>query len=205
MPIDGLFHGDGDVSLMFLSANNILYTEKVDDYWYLAHQNSGYKFRFASGGGTDNDMKIHLSDEPASVLGCKFQYQACDSKTALQGGCSRVGGIDDLWDSFLTPTNGRNDTSWVWSDYLNINDVIASLRISALTSRFNLGEAIQGYLPDNQWQLDVEYWHNISLAALQGNMIDQAVGPGMKAFFRTSGDVPERIPRNPFVETRCVP
>lgn len=37
---------------------------------------------------------------------------------------------------------------------------------------------LQGALPANQWQLDVEYWHNIALAALQGLRVDSAAGPG---------------------------
>ncbi|KAL1615965.1 hypothetical protein SLS56_011613 [Neofusicoccum ribis] len=45
-----------------------------------------------------------------------------------------------------------------------------------------LSEGMQGPLPDNQWQLDVENWFAISLAALQGWMVELATGPSDSKF-----------------------
>lgn len=177
-PIDGLLQGDGDIALVFLSANNIKYSEEINDDWYATHQTLGSSHNKTYVGTTS--MQYYISDEPASVLGCKSQYQAwspSDPNMASQHGCSQLGGIVDLNEAQLTST-GRDVVSWMWNFPADLNDVIESLTISSLTSRFNLAEGEQGRLPDNQWQLDVENWHNIVLTELQSSMLEQAAGPG---------------------------
>ena len=47
----------------------------------------------------------------------------------------------------------------------------------SLLSRRTLGGGIQGALPDNQWQLDVEHWYQIILAGYQKIYLDAAAGP----------------------------
>lgn len=113
---------------------------------------------------------------PHQSWDAKFQYQICNS--GPQERCSRVGGLVDLLEGSLTPTTGDKVISWIWKDPFSIMDVITDLRITSLTSRFNLAQSTQGRLPDNQWQIDVEYWHNIYLTSIQGNMLDKASGPG---------------------------
>lgn len=47
MPIDPLLRTDADVTLVFLSANQIIYFLPVDDPWYSAHQTiPGFKLNF---------------------------------------------------------------------------------------------------------------------------------------------------------------
>lgn len=56
--------------------------------------------------------------------------------------------------------------------------MVLGLKVSALTSRYRLSEGIQASLPANQWQLEVENWNSISLASLQGTLLEYAIGPG---------------------------
>lgn len=178
IPMDGLSSGDGDMSLMFLSANDIMYVKEVDDDWYSAHQTGpNHNLTIQDGDKLDGFTKMYMSDEPASALGCKFQYQACDTK-GTNGECSRPGGILDLASGYLTPTKGGEVIEWVWSAPIIIPDIISALTITSLTSRSSLDQSVSGPLPTNQWQNDVENWHNITLANLQGGVILNAAGPG---------------------------
>ncbi|KAF4543485.1 Cytochrome p450 protein [Lasiodiplodia theobromae] len=96
-PVDGLRRIDADVSLIFLSANAIMFTGEVNDPLYSAHQ-------------------------------------------PLPG--------------MRTPGTG--------------NETI---------TLYTLNQGIQAKLPDNQWQLDVEHWHDISMASLQSGVVNAATGP----------------------------
>ena len=52
-----------------------------------------------------------------------------------------------------------------------------SLGISALTARDTLLDGNQGPLPSDQWMLEVEHWHDISMAQLQRVAVELATGP----------------------------
>ncbi|KAL9615744.1 MAG: hypothetical protein Q9160_009294, partial [Pyrenula sp. 1 TL-2023] len=174
-PTRELMLDDGDLSLIFLSANGILYTGAVDDDWYSAHTVSGANVTqsFASG-----KVPLFLPDEPASVLACKSQYQTCDPTLPPERGCSSWIGMADSTFFIDTPRTKRERAIfWVFG-VLDIYEILETLRASALTSRFRFREFTQAQLPVNQWQLDVEYWHNIILSALQGFGVDSATGPG---------------------------
>ncbi|KAL9111595.1 MAG: hypothetical protein Q9227_004083 [Pyrenula ochraceoflavens] len=184
LPLDGLFQGDGDVALFFLSANNILYSGQVEDPWYSAHQPLG---RPIHSGVTSGAVQYYLSDEPASVLGCKMQYQVCDANSPTNGNCSQFGGVVDVDFSQMPHNDKRGKVmSWALGAPKSVLSVVTSLKASSLTSRFSLQESSQIALPDNQWQLDVQNWHNIVLASLQGGVVDSATGPndpGMLQYF----------------------
>ncbi|KAI3326463.1 hypothetical protein HD806DRAFT_551441 [Xylariaceae sp. AK1471] len=47
----------------------------------------------------------------------------------------------------------------------------------SLLSKRSLSNGIQGSLPDNQWQLEVEHWYQIALAGYQKIYLDGASGP----------------------------
>lgn len=80
---------------------------------------------------------------------------------------------------------------------MSAKDVVKILRSSALTSRNHLVGGIQGSLPEDQWQLEVENWNSISLASLQGGTVDIATGPGdtamLEHFWRGPVNDEERL------------
>lgn len=169
--------------LIFLSANNVQYFEEVNDDWYSAHQRPPFQnlFHEYTSNGSLKAMNIYMSDEPASALGCKLQYQVCDPGESSPGRCSRLGGAYDLGPpDLMTPTEAQQKNQailWVVNSAQTLDGIIGEMGGRALTSHFGLNKGAQGPLPDDQWQVEVENWHNTSLAALQGNMLDQAVGP----------------------------
>ena len=180
---------DSDVSLVFLSANDIVYASEVKDDWYSAHHFI-HNFTLA-GNGWVGDTPGFISDEPASVLGCTQHYQVCSPLSSPEEGCLISGGISDL----LQPSAPDQNTvstiiPWITTAILNIEQVVACLTTSSLTARYSLAVGIQGPLPDDQWQSEVEYWHNISLNSLQ-SVVDFAIGsndPTVQRYFREAPD-----------------
>jgi hypothetical protein len=68
----------------------------------------------------------------------------------------------------------------------SIETIVDRLGVSALTSRYTLNYGIQGPLPTNQWQTEIQHLHSTSLAALQRMTVEQASGPNdrsVKRFF----------------------
>lgn len=174
IPIQELAQVDGDVSIFFLSANGIFYTEPVDDEFYAAHRTTNYSLTDIPFLGHE---PIYLSDEPASVLACKEQYQSCDPNLPPER-CSPLNGVDAISFAYRSPaTKWEMALFWGLGIY-RVQDVVQQLQSVSLTARFSLNQGTQGSLPANQWQREVENWHNILLATFQGSAVIQAVGPG---------------------------
>ncbi|KAL9105978.1 MAG: hypothetical protein Q9227_008933 [Pyrenula ochraceoflavens] len=197
LPIEKLKAEDGDTALVFLSANGVFYMSPVDDDWYAAHQAMNYSVADPS----MSSAPVYLADEPASVLGCKIQYQTCNSSTPSEESCSKLSGSNSIAFTTEEPTTKR-DQALYWGLYVqDINNVVQMLQSSALMSRFGLSIGEQGPLPANQWQIEVENWFNVVLAAIQGHAVDSAVGPGssdMLKYFWTkpNNDVEKQLCKN---------
>ena len=190
LPIKELIPDDGDMALVFLSANRVYYFEAVEDDWYAAHRQPNDSLMLAStgqGSSVSSSTRFYLADEPASVLGCKMSYQTCDPTVSPENGCTPVSGSTDLNFSIKQPRTRRDRLiRWIWSaGGLDTYFIVSSLKESSLTSRFRLLNQFQGSLPADQWQLEVENWHNITLATYQGLIVDAAAGPGDAGMLKT--------------------
>jgi hypothetical protein len=76
--------------------------------------------------------------------------------------------------------------TWALNMAPSIETIVDRLGVSALTSRYTLNYGIQGPLPTNQWQTEIQHLHSTSLAALQRMTVEQASGPNdrsVKRFF----------------------
>ncbi|KUJ09083.1 uncharacterized protein LY89DRAFT_788489 [Mollisia scopiformis] len=145
--------------------------------------------QFCAPGNTD-PASFYYRDQPVGALGCTQQFQFCNPNLSDGTGCTPLLGF---YSNFANPnvTNGlwktaAQDTSFTYFTSVigvfgfastNIDDVVASLGISALLARNSLGVGIQGPLPNNQWELEVEHWMQASLSLLQRTLLEQAAGP----------------------------
>lgn len=161
--------------MFFLSANGILYSSPVEDSWYAAHRATNISSN--STDGRTGHTLAYLSDEPASVLGCKMQYQKCDTVIPSKQGCSLLSGSNVIDFSVQSPITKKDQALYWRLPPAGVHDVVSELQSSSLTSKFLLNKGRQTTLPANQWQREVENWHNIALAAMQGGAVDDAVGP----------------------------
>lgn len=179
--MDGLRRVDADVGLIFLSANAILYFGEVNDPLYSAHQPLP---RIHNSLIPNETITMYVRDEPAAVLGCVAQYQVCNSKLPQSRGCTPPSGVEDLLYNAHRIAESEKEAN-IFRYYLEITllqfntpDFITyQLGEWSLTSSYTLNQGLQAQLPDNQWQLDVEHWHEISMASLQSVVVDAATGP----------------------------
>ena len=62
--------------------------------------------------------------------------------------------------------------------------LISAVGITSLKAREKLFSGIQGPLPNNQWQIEVENWYSTTLADLQRLTIEYAAGPADPALLQ---------------------
>ncbi|KAL9617371.1 MAG: hypothetical protein Q9160_007819 [Pyrenula sp. 1 TL-2023] len=188
-PIDELSQkmNDSDLFLVFMSANEVVFTGEVNDDLYAAHRLVG-SFRQAELDATGSG---YLADEPVSTLGCTQKFQVCPPHSTSERECIVSGGLVDLQEPNISEQNEAYSViPWFSNFFMDLTDIIDSLGSSALTSRNGLSGGFQGPLPDNQWQSEVEYWTNISLVSLQ-DVVSSSTGPGnseiLKNFWQPPG------------------
>ncbi|KAF2204418.1 hypothetical protein GQ43DRAFT_469074 [Delitschia confertaspora ATCC 74209] len=183
IPIDALHRDDADVNLIFLSSNQVVSPIPINDPWYSSHRTiPGFRLNYT--GWRNLTLGGYFADETASVLGCASQYQICyPDSHGKPSRCSRLGGKQELY-WLLTSLNQTDKqlsrTRWSIMSAMTGNEIgafVQTLGAASLSSRYSLVAGMQGPLPDNQWQKDVEHWHASSLAAIQSSAIDAATGP----------------------------
>jgi hypothetical protein len=124
IPIPQLQRPNTDLTLFFLSSNNIVYPLPVDDPWFSAHREA-------------RTTGVYQQDEPVRVLGCLSQMQYCDADTNCEPlrpltfrGAPNTEGISKVW------------TSQRLRDIVAAYDrVLAANRMHLLTFVGNIGAA----------------------------------------------------------------
>lgn len=123
--------------------------------------------------------QTYMADQPASPLGCTEQYQTCLAGVPTDKGCSELRGYFN-YNTVPGLTREQQFLMW-WNQNIATNQMILykmeeSLGANMLTARYRLTGRNQGTVPENQWQIDVERWNNMTLAAAQGAVVDNAMG-----------------------------
>lgn len=181
-PVLDLDRPAADISLIFLSANEIRFAGQSNDPWYSAHVPSS--LTSMRKWGLQGDVSLYTRDDPVRVLGCTSQYQYCNPNLEPDKRCTPLSGIlevdllaHDLWDNDRQRALFNWTASAILQNSMAFNDVITDLGVTALTARTKMSANLQGPLPDNQWQLEVEHWFTSALADLQRMAIELATGP----------------------------
>lgn len=135
---------------------------------------------------------LYKPEEAASPMRCTEQFQFCNPSLSK----SRCGPLASWSDSITqsaplfgmtsadfvngSEANGTMASRYQWL-ILAIAEValptiriVATLGSDSLVSLKYLANGIVGSLPDDQWQLDVEYWWAITLAYIQTALVDTA-------------------------------
>jgi hypothetical protein len=158
-PIPELNRTDADVTVWALH-NRVLYTDAVLDPWFKSTTN------FAL--GTAN---LWRADMTLAVLGCTEQYQFCNT----QENCTKLGPLQAM-DREEVAKIGYNPTQLATFDLIwdiafgtRLFNIIFFLQDNVLLAKdktygdFSLSPG----LPEDQWQLELQNVHNISLAYAQ--------------------------------------
>lgn len=174
-PIPALRANATDITLFFLSFNDILLSVPCKDPWYAATTKLTYE--------PDASMKNHIyhGDEPARVLGCVELYQFCNPGSKTNNSCTPLAGYftaqraaNTLWQN----DEQREFFKAVSHEISGLKELVYFAGISSLTARDTLSEGRQGSLLDYQWKVEVENWFKTNLADLQRVMIDYVIGAG---------------------------
>ncbi|KAF2138168.1 uncharacterized protein K452DRAFT_277984 [Aplosporella prunicola CBS 121167] len=183
VPIAALQQKDADLHLIFLSANSIIFAQEVNDLWFSAHRNVSQIF-YSDIGEVEGTLDAIVQDDAASVLACTVKEQYCNPNLPEGNRCAPFGGeyesaalAEHLWTNQKQLDNFRWVDGTIKSYRPSMHNVVYTLGSSALLARQSLTEGIQGALVDNQWQLEAENWHKVSMAAMQGIMREVATGP----------------------------
>jgi hypothetical protein len=91
-PIVELNVTDGDVTMLFLSANDIGFLNSVGDPWYHATTLGG-NYSVAILGGT---APFFLRNDTVRTIGCTERYQFCNPSLPSNTSCTALGGKEQI-------------------------------------------------------------------------------------------------------------
>jgi hypothetical protein len=183
LPIPELAHPNADIVLAFLSFDKA-YAAPVNDPWFSAHQQS---IVYQAGDSSINST-VYSRDLPVTTVGCVEQHQVCTGRVsnASQGRCTPLMG------SYQIQTDAAGVSSLSLTDRQNATYVRVFQAALDSTMQNHLSRLIQrdmpllarrkvilfasSGLPDNQWQLETEYWHSIAMAHLQRDVVNYGTG-----------------------------
>jgi hypothetical protein len=156
-PIPEIATPTANGSLMFVLTNDIPFLGEVNDDCFSAHKFYGNTTDL----GREANAGLYFRDDPARVLWCLERYQFCNPTLSKDTGCTRLTSAasaealaDSLW---------RSDTQrllFEWSRRASVTGISGMpswLRDLSLLSRQSLSATYQAHLPDNQWELEIEY------------------------------------------------
>ncbi|KAI1279385.1 hypothetical protein F5Y07DRAFT_387531 [Xylaria sp. FL0933] len=169
-PIRAMNNTHGDGSIIFLSSNNVLFTDPCDDPIFSAHVPQD-----------EAGLTWYVEDHLAGVLGCLEQYQMCSATSST---CSAVGGLSDVLLEVtekmpLNPTqvSTANVTANVLRVFGSMPKVTSGNVRHLVAGRTFVVDAIQLPLPSNQWQIEVQFWHSTIMSLIQYGLLQYMVGP----------------------------
>ncbi|KAF9636464.1 hypothetical protein BFW01_g7360 [Lasiodiplodia theobromae] len=197
IPTPSIAQANAELILFFLSANSIIFAENTTDEWYRATHVAGRKYLNANPNAT---VPVYAQDEPASPLGCVQQEQLCFPSLPADQRCTPLAARNDVYESagallsFGDSGNSNSSTSsaaaaavaaarerlqWVIATAftaLQLESIVHTLGTRSLLSRFSLYSNVQAPLPEDQWQREVELWHDTVLAFMQESFVAAARG-----------------------------
>lgn len=180
-PIPELQRPNTDVSVIFLSAPGIRFSEPVDDPWFSAHQNASTLY--------DQNNKTRPSwvqDSPVSAMACTTQTQYCNPNLPVDEQCEDLRGTDDLAKETTIQKIFAQDSQLelvkrtdmiLTLDTAPVGYIVGGIGAAGLRARFGMSYGFQGPLPTNQWQLEAEYWVQGELTSIQDALVRAANGP----------------------------
>jgi len=175
-PVPALNTTDADLSLLFISANSVYYSEPCGDPVFSA--NTPY-----SSNTSGLLLEGYYPDYWVSVLGCTEQYRICDPNTDK---CTPGQGLLQLKRAFDANEGGLdiNELQKAVATRLltalqpsSVYDATSIRRGAALRASDTLSMLSQRYLPPNQWHIEVGSWFDAGLARLQQRTQEYATGP----------------------------
>jgi hypothetical protein len=177
LPIDLLNLTNSDTILAFLSFSRA-YQAPVNDPWFSAHRNATL-YQSAS----NLTKTVYTRDRSIGTVGCTEAHQFCANKGSS---CTPMLGLEQvnqyLFDRKYLGWSPRQNATfqrlWQASADASLTSFPSLLiqRDIPLLAKSQSSDPVVLALPDNQWELEMQYWHNISLAQLQRSFVEYGTG-----------------------------
>lgn len=187
-----LLRTDGDLVIVSLSGNGVVFMNAPKDDWYRPSIPINYTNDLF---GTDS---FYMPEEEASPLACLEQWQWCRSAQPGEGDCGPLGSWKDAMQGATRMVNlaaeedlndyvypeASNEPAARLLFAMNAMDkmftggtaMVADDRDNALESQSTLLMGVQLPMPDAQWKRDVMGWWNTLNAYWQKIQIETALG-----------------------------
>ncbi|KAF1983251.1 hypothetical protein K402DRAFT_319465, partial [Aulographum hederae CBS 113979] len=177
-PIPELQRDDGQLELLFLATNGVLFTSQIDDPWFSAHKLAGSIYDATN--NTQGGTSIYLADDAARVLGCVKQIQYCNPNLPEDKRCGPLtfGYPAEYLQMDLWKTEQEKERLKCFIDLTYFNEAPSSQ--AAMTAALLRLYDYYGFvpkLPDNQWQIEMQNLFFMNLAILQRSFSGAATGP----------------------------
>ncbi|ENH68037.1 hypothetical protein FOC1_g10001734 [Fusarium oxysporum f. sp. cubense race 1] len=192
-PIPDLSPIDADVTVHFLSQNNIAYLAPVYDPWFSA--NGTYNI-------TSQGITVYGSDRNVDTMVCADQYVLCNPSIAS---CTSPAGVLNLVNNLTSTTLNLSTTQLSTADRIlyslaqsNTYTTVANLGTAALWANNMVTGHVSFGLPEDQWKTEVIGWFQTNLAMLQAYVVDFASNT---ADFGSFGYV--EPPRSRYQQEQC--
>ncbi|KAH8730615.1 hypothetical protein GQ44DRAFT_700586 [Phaeosphaeriaceae sp. PMI808] len=181
---------DAYITVLFLTARDILYSAPVSDPWFAANEEVKYM------GGYYKDILVegYKADNPASAVACATKVYICNplfptSKRCVNAylydpqynGTSLLGLLSTLWPKM-------DDSLSVYGSFTSIQTKLGVFepldsQYTELLAEMTLQNRRQlDALPNDQWQHEMEYSFQVGLASIQGTMVEAALGAQALSF-----------------------
>lgn len=202
LPIPALQRSDGDVTIIYLAGDGVIFGESSEDEWYRPFVPGTRGVEYTTNTNTTNNGSIpyYLPEEPSSPLGCVQQFQFCNSAQPDSSNCGPLAsfldasyGAGPLFGTSLeeilngdpmTPLGSRAAILLSWLATImstnpgTVGSLINILGAKSLASQSRQYKGMQFGIASNQWQIDVTNWFDTLLALQQASHITAVVGPG---------------------------
>jgi len=177
--------------MFIFAANGVINVDTNSDPIFSAH----YLYN-ASVDVFGKERVVYLADKALTALGCIDQYQICNPNMPGLNGepmlCGPLVGMYSLTgDLFFLEEEevGLNPyqvatletlvwaffESSMWNSVSGRGPTALQAQNTIVTTNFDYQQ--EARLPDNQWQIELSSWFNVSLASLQQYLVQKASGP----------------------------
>jgi hypothetical protein len=172
-PIPELLVKDGDVTVLFLSSNDVSFLNKTADPWYSAQTLQGYT-------PGNSSVPLYVHDGAVRALGCIERLQFCNPNLPANSSCAPLTGSSQafqlgpqLWQDLTQQAYFNWSTSSIDITAPGIDEIVLIIGAAVLQSRSTLITGIQSFIPDNQWELEVENLSDGEDAELLVYLVDE--------------------------------
>jgi hypothetical protein len=197
-PLDSLLLDRGDTTVVFIQHNGMTHVEKNDDPVFKANISIEVPSGLL-GAPAGTFITAFLPFHRVSVMACNLIHKYC---TLDRQTCTSGAGFEatraELQDENLSLSPEQRSTAIrinAATYETNIFDMVTPRRHAALQAQTVAEDTNQSPLPDNQWEHEVLFWEQASLARLQAILHEYAAGSVVQLSSRLK-DRLRKVPRN---------